>query len=72
MSAGQGWIAVVAVMLGRANPAGRACVSALFGLADAMVLRLQGMGLPNQLTNAAPSGVTLVALVLAARRLPAN
>jgi general nucleoside transport system permease protein len=71
MSAGRGWIAVVAVMLGRANPVGVLGASALFGLADAVGLRLQGMGLPNQLTDAAPYGVTLIALVLAARRLPA-
>ena len=41
MSAGRGWIAVVAVMLGRNNPlyAGAACV--LFGFADAIGVNLQ-------------------------------
>jgi simple sugar transport system permease protein len=68
MSAGRGWIAVVAVMLGRANPLGVLGASVLFGLADAVGLRMQGLGLPNQLTDAAPYVITLVALVLAVRR----
>jgi simple sugar transport system permease protein len=68
MSAGRGWIAVVAVMLGRAHPAGVLGASVLFGLADAIGLRMQGLGLPNQLTDAAPYLVTLAALALAVRR----
>ncbi len=68
MSAGRGWIAVVAVMLGRAHPLGVLGASVLFGLADAVGLRMQGLGLPNQLTDAAPYVITLVALVLAVRR----
>jgi general nucleoside transport system permease protein len=68
MSAGRGWIAVVAVMLGRAHPLGVLGASLLFGLADAVGLRMQGLGLPNQLTDAAPYVITLVALVLAVRR----
>ena len=68
MSAGRGWIAVVAVMLGRAHPLGVLGASALFGLADAVGLRMQGLGLPNQLTDAAPYVFTLIALVLAVRR----
>ena len=68
MSAGRGWIAVVAVMLGRAHPLGVLGASVLFGLADAIGLRMQGLGLPNQLTDASPYVVTLVALALAVRR----
>ncbi|HEY1721252.1 MAG TPA: ABC transporter permease [Magnetospirillaceae bacterium] len=68
MSAGRGWIAVVAVMLGRANPLGVLGASVLFGLADAVGLRMQGLGLPNQLTDAAPYVITLIALILAVRR----
>jgi ABC-type uncharacterized transport system permease subunit len=68
MSAGRGWIAVVAVMLGRGNPlyASAACV--LFGFADAYGVKLQSQGLPNQLTDIAPYVVTLAALVLSHRR----
>ncbi len=70
MSAGRGWIAVVAVMLGRAHPLGVLGASLLFGLTDAIGLRLQGLGLPNQLTDAAPYVITLIALILAVRRRP--
>jgi ABC-type uncharacterized transport system permease subunit len=68
MSAGRGWIAVVAVMLGRANPLYVAAACALFGFADAFSIRLQSQGLPNQLTDIAPYVVTLVALVISHRR----
>jgi ABC-type uncharacterized transport system permease subunit len=68
MSAGRGWIAVVAVMLGRANPVYAAGACVLFGVADAFGVRLQGEGLPNQLTDIAPYVVTLAALVISHRR----
>ena len=68
MSAGRGWIAVVAVMLGRNNPLYAALACVLFGFADAVGLRLQGQGLPSQLTDTAPYVVTLAALVLSHRR----
>ncbi|MGV8885616.1 MAG: ABC transporter permease [Microbacteriaceae bacterium] len=67
MTAGRGWIAVVAVMLARANPWGALGAALLFGLAEAVGFRLQGNGLPSQLTDAAPYVVTLIALVLARR-----
>ena len=59
MTAGRGWIAVVAVMLGRSHPLYSAAACALFGFADAVGLRLQGQGLPNQLTDIAPYVATL-------------
>jgi len=37
-----------------------ACV--LFGVSDAFGLKLQGLGLPNQVTDVAPYIVTLLAL----------
>ncbi|MET0135884.1 MAG: ABC transporter permease [Kibdelosporangium sp.] len=64
MTAGRGWIAVVAVMLGRASPLGVLLAALLFGLAEAFGFRLQGIGLPQQATDAAPYLVTLVALFL--------
>jgi ABC-type uncharacterized transport system permease subunit len=68
MTAGRGWIAVAAVMLGRARPLPVAIACALFGLADALGLKLQGEGLPNQITDSAPYVVTLIALVIAGLR----
>jgi len=68
MSAGRGWIAVVAVMLGRNNPLYAAAACVLFGLADAIGVNLQSRGLPNQLTDVAPYVATLVALVISRRR----
>lgn len=67
MSAGRGWIAVVAVMLGRSNPLLVAGACGLFGLADAFGIRLQASGLPSQLTDVAPYVVTLAALVISRR-----
>jgi ABC-type uncharacterized transport system permease subunit len=68
MSAGRGWIAVVAVMLGRANPLYAAGACVLFGLADAVSIRLQGEGLPNQLTDMSPYLVTIAALAISHRK----
>jgi simple sugar transport system permease protein len=68
MSAGRGWIAVVAVMLARAHPIGVLGAALLFGFADAIGFRLQSFGLPQQLTDAGPYVVTLLVLVLMSKR----
>ncbi len=68
MSAGRGWIAVVAVMLGRNNPLYAATACVLFGFADAIGVHLQSLGLPNQLTDIAPYVATLAALVVSHRK----
>ena len=69
MTAGRGWIAVVAVMLGRALPYGVLAAAVLFGLAEAFGFRLQGAGLPQQATDAAPYVVTLLALFISSARI---
>ena len=68
MSAGRGWIAVVAVMLARAHPVGVLGAALLFGFADAVGFRLQSFGLPQQLTDAGPYVLTLVVLILVSKR----
>jgi general nucleoside transport system permease protein len=68
MSAGRGWIAVVAVLLGRAHPVGVLAAALLFGTAEGLGFRLQGNGLAVQITDALPWIVTLIALILARRR----
>ncbi|MCP4405853.1 MAG: ABC transporter permease [bacterium] len=64
MSAGRGWIAVVAVLFGRAHPIGVLLASLLFGLADSMGFRLQGLGMPSQFTGMLPYVVTLFSLLI--------
>lgn len=68
ISSGRGWIAVVAVLLGRAHPFGVLAACLLFGFAEAFGFRLQGQGLPVQITDALPFVVTLAALVVARKR----
>jgi simple sugar transport system permease protein len=68
MSAGRGWIAVVAVMLGRNHPLWASLACVLFGGADALSVRLQGQGLPNQLTDILPYVVTLAVLAISHQR----
>ncbi|GAA2879461.1 ABC transporter permease [Streptosporangium fragile] len=65
MSAGRGWVAVVAVMLGGTRPYRVAAACLLFGAAEAFGFRLQGAGLPQQAADAAPYVITLLALVAA-------
>jgi simple sugar transport system permease protein len=67
MSAGRGWIAVVAVMLGHNNPLYAAAACVLFGFADTIGVSLQSRGLPDQLTDIAPYVATLIALVMTHR-----
>lgn len=66
MSAGRGWMAVVAVMLGRGHPLGVLAASFLFGFTDSMGFRLQGLRLPSQFTEMLPYLVTLLSLFLVA------
>lgn len=67
MSAGRGWIAVVAVILGRAHPYGVLAIVTLFGFSDALGIRLQGEGLPSQVTQALPYVMALIALAVSRR-----
>jgi simple sugar transport system permease protein len=64
MSAGRGWIAVVAVMLGNAHPLGVFISSLLFGFSDALGYRLQGSSLPYQFAQVIPYAVTLIAIFI--------
>jgi general nucleoside transport system permease protein len=68
MTAGRGWVAVVAVLLARAAPFGVLLAALLFAAAEALGFRLQGVGLPSQLASATPYVLTLVALVVSSLR----
>lgn len=62
MTAGRGFIALVAVMLGQNNPLGVTLSSLLFGFMDALSIRLQGLSLPTQFTMMVPYVMTLAAM----------
>ena len=66
MTGGRGFIAYTAIVFGRWEPFGVLLASLLFGTADALQLRMQGLGLniPSQLLVSLPYIVTLIALVL--------
>lgn len=68
MTAGRGWIAVVVVLLGAAGPVLVAALAVLFGAVDAVGFRLQGLGLPQQLTEMLPYVVTLGTLAVSGWR----
>jgi simple sugar transport system permease protein len=66
MTAGRGFIALVAVMFGRAHPLGVLAASLFFGGAYALALRLQGerAGIPPQFVAMLPYLATIGALVV--------
>jgi len=68
MTAGRGFIALVAVMFGRAHPIGVLGASLLFGFLYALTLRLQGGPVPPQFVAMLPYVATLIVLVLYAVR----
>jgi len=62
MTAGRGFIALVAMMLGQSHPIGMIGSSLLFGLMDAMSIRLQGFSMPTQFTAMLPYVITIIAM----------
>ncbi len=64
MSAGRGWIAVVAVLLTRGRPLPLFFIVLLFGMVDSLSFRVQGLGMPQQFTDMMPYLATLVALTV--------
>lgn len=72
MTAGRGFIALVAVIFGRATPLGVLAASLLFGFAYALTLRLQGAGIPPQFVAMLPYLATIAVLVALAVRTSAT
>lgn len=64
MSAGRGWIAVVAVLLTRGRPLPLFLIAALFGVVDSLSFRVQGLGMAQQFTDMMPYVATLAVLVV--------
>lgn len=73
MSAGRGFIAIAAVVLGRWNPLGVAGAALLFGAATALQFWIQALGwrVPYQAVLAVPYALTLAALAGVAGRVAA-
>jgi simple sugar transport system permease protein len=71
MTAGRGFVAVAANVVGGWRPLGSFLASLLFGLADALQLRLQGGAVPNHFIQMIPYLLTvLVVCGIGGRRPP--
>ena len=70
MSAGRGFLALAAVILGRWHPLGAACAALLFGLGDALQVQLQTqkVAVPSDLLQLLPYVLSLGALALSRGR----
>ena len=62
MTAGRGFIALVATMLGQSGPLGVTASSLLFGFMEAISIRFQGLALPTHFTQMLPYIVTIAAM----------
>jgi simple sugar transport system permease protein len=62
MSAGRGYIALAAMIVGKWNPLGAAAACLLFGAAETLQIRLQGEGIPNEFLQMLPYAVTMAVL----------
>ncbi|GIP44307.1 ABC transporter permease [Paenibacillus sp. J45TS6] len=62
MTAGRGFIALVATMLGQSSPILVMASSILFGFMEALGIRLQGFSLPSHFTTMLPYIITLAAM----------
>jgi ABC-type uncharacterized transport system permease subunit len=73
MTSGRGWIALAVVIFGRWKPFGILAASMIFGLADALQLRLQiaGVAIPYQFLLMLPYVMTIISLVGAQGRMAA-
>ncbi len=68
MSAGRGFIALAAEVMGHGTASGTMFASLLLGAAEAIAIALQGKGLPSELMQTVPYIVPVIALVVYARR----
>ncbi len=68
MSANRGFIALAAIIFGRANPIKTFAAALMFGFFDALGIRLQVVGVPSQFTQMIPYVATIVALFILTKR----
>ena len=65
MSAGRGFLAVAAIMVGKGNPVKVALSCLLFAYADALTIGFQNMGVPSQIVMTLPYAATILVLFVA-------
>lgn len=63
MSSGRGWLGLSAMVFGNQTPIGAFLASWAFGFADALQMRLQGMGVPSQFVQMMPYILVLATLI---------
>lgn len=68
MVAGNGFIALAATMFGQGNPARVLIACLLFGAANAIGIRLQGVGFPSEFTLMIPYVMTILALWIVSKQ----
>ncbi len=69
MTAGRGFIALAALIFGKWHPVGALLACLLFGLAEAIAIRMQGtVNIPNQFIQMVPYVLTIVVLAGLIRR----
>lgn len=68
MTAGRGFLAVAAVMVGKGNPLLTGIFCMLFAYTDALSLQLQNIGIPTQLVETFPYVTTVLVLVISGVR----
>ena len=68
MTAGRGYVAIAAEVMGGGGAFGTLAASLILAVADALATSLQGLGLPSELMQTVPYVVPVVALVLHAAR----
>jgi ABC-type uncharacterized transport system permease subunit len=68
MTAGRGYIALAALVVGRWKPFGLLVAALLFGYVSAWQMSLQGFALPAQLIEAIPYAAAVIMLAIVSRR----
>jgi simple sugar transport system permease protein len=68
MTAGRGFMAIAAEVMGRGTALGTCLSALLLGVAEAFSTQLQGFGLPSELVQTIPYVVPVIALCVYARR----
>ncbi len=72
MTAGRGFVAVAANVVGGWQPLGGLLASLLFGMADALQLRLQGGAIPNHFIQMIPYLMTILVVARVGGKKPPN